>query len=95
MLVVDPERRFTVDQCLAHPWMTQSTTLVSDSTGGMAAGLSELKTESQGPARQRTRPVTPETIKAGTSGDGYPYKRNSGEATAYRKQMERVDARSL
>jgi serine/threonine protein kinase len=23
MLVVDPERRFTIDQCLAHPWLTQ------------------------------------------------------------------------
>ncbi|MBE3048630.1 protein kinase [Candidatus Bathyarchaeota archaeon] len=24
MLVVDPEQRFTIDQCMAHPWMTQT-----------------------------------------------------------------------
>lgn len=24
MLVVDPERRFTIEQCLAHPWLTQA-----------------------------------------------------------------------
>ncbi|CAI4216532.1 unnamed protein product [Parascedosporium putredinis] len=34
MLVVDPERRFTIDQCLNHPWMTQTMPGVNDSTGG-------------------------------------------------------------
>ncbi|KAI1110423.1 hypothetical protein F5Y14DRAFT_362482 [Nemania sp. NC0429] len=24
MIVVDPDKRFTVDQCIAHPWMTES-----------------------------------------------------------------------
>lgn len=24
MLIVDPEGRFTIEQCLAHPWLTQS-----------------------------------------------------------------------
>lgn len=24
MLVVDPARRFTIEQCLTHPWLTQS-----------------------------------------------------------------------
>lgn len=24
MLVVDPEKRFTIEQCLAHPWLTQA-----------------------------------------------------------------------
>lgn len=24
MLVVDPKRRFTIEQCFAHPWLTQA-----------------------------------------------------------------------
>lgn len=23
MIVVEPDRRFTIDQCIAHPWLTQ------------------------------------------------------------------------
>lgn len=23
MIVLEPERRFTIDQCIAHPWLTQ------------------------------------------------------------------------
>lgn len=33
MLVVDPERRFTVKQCMAHPWMTAGTAARGDITG--------------------------------------------------------------
>lgn len=54
MLVVDPERRFTVDQCLAHPWMTQSGPAVNDSTGGLVGGIAGLEVNRRAPVRERT-----------------------------------------
>ncbi|KAH7328770.1 kinase-like domain-containing protein [Stachybotrys elegans] len=53
MLVVDPERRFTIDQCLAHPWLTQ-TTNVNDSTNGLVGGIAGLEMNRRAPARERT-----------------------------------------
>ena len=32
MLVVNPDRRFTIDQCLSHPWMLTDTPGVNEST---------------------------------------------------------------
>ncbi|KAG6007788.1 hypothetical protein E4U21_005507 [Claviceps maximensis] len=54
MLVVDPERRFTVEQCLQHPWLTESTPDLNDSTGGLVGGVSGLKVDRRGPVRERT-----------------------------------------
>jgi serine/threonine-protein kinase Chk2 len=54
MLVVDPERRFTIDQCLAHPWLAQSNPGVNDSTGGLVGGIESLEMNRRGPARERT-----------------------------------------
>ncbi|KAK4128737.1 Pkinase-domain-containing protein [Parathielavia appendiculata] len=54
MLVVDPERRFTVDQCLAHPWLTQKPPGVNDSTNGLVSGLAGLEMSRRGPFRERT-----------------------------------------
>ena len=54
MLVVDPEKRFTVDQCLNHPWMTQSAPGVNDSTGGLVGGIQGLDVNRRGVARERT-----------------------------------------
>lgn len=53
MLVVDPEKRFTIDQCLAHPWLTQAPVNVNDSTGlvGVLAGLDVNR---RAPKRERT-----------------------------------------
>ncbi|KAI9166999.1 Eukaryotic translation initiation factor 3 subunit M [Paramyrothecium foliicola] len=54
MLVVDPERRFTIDQCLAHPWLSQSAPAVNDSTGGLVGGIAGLEVNRRAPVRERT-----------------------------------------
>ncbi|KZL84027.1 serine threonine-protein kinase chk2 [Colletotrichum incanum] len=54
MLVVDPERRFTVDQCLNHPWMTQNQPGVNDSTDGLVGGIQGLDVHRRGVTRERT-----------------------------------------
>lgn len=54
MLIVDPERRFTIDQCLAHPWLNQSTPGVNDSTNGLVGGLAGLEVNRRAPVRERT-----------------------------------------
>lgn len=54
MLVVNPEKRFTVDQCLAHPWMTQKTPGVNDSTNGLVSGIQGLEMSRRGIVRERT-----------------------------------------
>lgn len=54
MLVVDPEKRFTVDQCLAHPWMTARVPSVNDSTDGLVGGVAGLEVNRRGVVRERT-----------------------------------------
>lgn len=54
MLVVDPERRFTIDQCLEHPWLTANSPNVNDSTGGLVNGVAGLEVNRRAPERQRT-----------------------------------------
>ncbi len=54
MLVVNPEARFTIDQCLAHPWMTTSAPAVNDSTDGLVGGLAGLDVHRRGAVRERT-----------------------------------------
>lgn len=54
MLVVDPERRFTVDQCMSHPWMTQGMPGANDSTDGLVGGLRGLDVQRRGVRRERT-----------------------------------------
>ncbi|OTB07569.1 hypothetical protein M426DRAFT_317881 [Hypoxylon sp. CI-4A] len=54
MLVVEPEKRYTVDQCLAHPWLTQKALGVNDSTDGLVAGIGGLEMQRRGAIRERT-----------------------------------------
>jgi len=54
MLVVDPEKRFTIDQCLSHPWMTAGVPGVNDSTDGLVGGLAGLEVNRRGIVRERT-----------------------------------------
>lgn len=54
MLVVEPEKRFTVDQCLAHPWMTARAPNVNDSTDGLVGGIAGLEMNRRGVVRERT-----------------------------------------
>ncbi|KAI1369300.1 SMAD/FHA protein kinase [Xylaria arbuscula] len=54
MLVVEPEQRFTVDQCLQHPWLTQKMPVVADSTDGLVDGIGGLDVHRRGVVRERT-----------------------------------------
>ncbi|OLN88653.1 putative serine/threonine-protein kinase fhkC [Colletotrichum chlorophyti] len=54
MLIVDPARRFTVDECLNHPWMTQNQPSVNDSTDGLVGGFRGLEMSRRGVTRERT-----------------------------------------
>ncbi|EGS18823.1 uncharacterized protein CTHT_0054330 [Thermochaetoides thermophila DSM 1495] len=54
MLVVKPERRYTIDQCLADPWLTQQQPGVNDSTNGLVSGLAGLEVNRRGVTRERT-----------------------------------------
>ncbi|KAI1799286.1 checkpoint kinase 2-like protein [Daldinia bambusicola] len=54
MLVVEPEKRYTVDQCLDHPWITQKSLGVNDSTDGLVAGIGGLEMQRRGAVRERT-----------------------------------------
>ncbi len=54
MLVVNPEKRFTVDQCLRHPWMTGGTPNANDSTDGLVPSLAGLEVGRRGVVRERT-----------------------------------------
>lgn len=54
MLVVNPEKRFNVDQCLDHPWMTAQVANVNDSTGGLVGGIAGLDVHRRGVVRERT-----------------------------------------
>ena len=54
MLVVDAEKRFTIDQCLTHPWMTAEVPGVNDSTNGLVSGVAGLEVNRRGVVRERT-----------------------------------------
>lgn len=54
MLVVDPEQRYTIDQCMAHPWMNETAFNVNDSTDGLVGGVAGLAVNRRGLVRERT-----------------------------------------
>lgn len=54
MLVVDPAKRFSVDECLSHPWITQKITNLNDSTDGLVDGVGGLAVNKRGVHRERT-----------------------------------------
>lgn len=74
MLVVDPTKRFTVDQCLEHPWMTAKGPGVNDSTGGLVGGIAGLEVNRRGVARERTLLSSINSVQVtrvpGTNGKG-------------------------
>lgn len=63
MLVVDPEQRFTIDQCLEHPWLKHGAPGVNDSTGGLVGGLAGLEMGRRAPARERTLLASLNTVQ--------------------------------
>jgi len=54
MLTVDVEKRITVEECLEHPWTTQRTISLTDSTDGLTGALSNLDFTRRKPQRERT-----------------------------------------
>ena len=54
MLTVDVEKRITVEECLEHPWTTQSKLSLTDSTDGLTGALSNLDFTRRKVQRERT-----------------------------------------
>lgn len=54
MLTVDVENRYTIDQCLEHPWTTQKIINVNDSTEGISGGLANLNFSKRKVSQERT-----------------------------------------
>ena len=42
MLTVDVEKRYTIDDCLEHPWTTRKPLNPNDSTDGLVGGIANL-----------------------------------------------------
>ncbi|KAL6868459.1 SMAD/FHA protein kinase [Trichoderma novae-zelandiae] len=70
MLIVDPERRFTVDQCLQHPWLNANTPAVNDSTGGLVDGIGGLEVNRRAPVRERTLLASLNSVSIAAELDG-------------------------
>lgn len=54
MLTVDVEKRYTIDDCLEHPWTTQKVPNPNDSTDGLVGGVATLDFSKRKVARERT-----------------------------------------
>ncbi|PSN65618.1 serine/threonine protein kinase chk2 [Corynespora cassiicola Philippines] len=54
MLTVDVEQRITIDQCLEHPWTTQTEINPNDSTDGLTGAIANLDFSKRKPQRERT-----------------------------------------
>lgn len=86
MLVVDPEKRFTVDQCLAHPWMNSSAPAVNDSTDGLVGGVGGLEIHRRGVVRERTLLSSINTVQV----KQLPGKTGKKPVTVYKKNQRGV-----
>lgn len=85
MLVVDPERRFTIDQCLNHPWLTHSSVNVNDSTGGLVGGIAGLEVNRRAPPRERTLLSSLNSVQIAATVDG-----NKRPVKVFAKNKNRV-----
>lgn len=54
MLTVDVEKRYSIDDCLAHPWTTSKPINPNDSTDGLVGGIAGLDFSKRKIARERT-----------------------------------------
>lgn len=54
MLMIDPEKRATIDECLEHPWITQKSVSLTDSTDGLTGAMGSLDFAKRKMARERT-----------------------------------------
>lgn len=100
MLIVDPEKRFTIDQCLAHPWMQAGAPGVNDSTNGLVNGLAGLEMSRRGIVRERTLLSSINTVQVtnrvpmgGNKPDMAIKAKNPGVVTAGKKEARPADGR--
>ncbi|KAL9051440.1 MAG: hypothetical protein Q9162_006009 [Coniocarpon cinnabarinum] len=54
MLMVDAEKRLTIDECLQHPWVTQRQLDPADSTESLTGAMHQLDFSKRKPVRERT-----------------------------------------
>lgn len=54
MLTVEVEKRYTIDDCLQHPWTVQKPLNANDSTDGLVGGIANLDFSKRKVARERT-----------------------------------------
>ena len=54
MLTVDVEKRYTIDECLEHPWTVQQDFNPADSTDGLTGAMHQLDFTKRKPQRERT-----------------------------------------
>jgi serine/threonine-protein kinase Chk2 len=54
MLTVDVEKRYSIDDCLDHPWTTHKIPNPNDSTDGLVGGIANLDFTKRKVARERT-----------------------------------------
>lgn len=54
MLTVDMDKRFTIEDCLAHPWTTQGVLNPNDSTDGLVSAIANMDFTKRKMARERT-----------------------------------------
>lgn len=54
MLTVDVDKRYSIDDCLEHPWTTQKPLNMNDSTDGLVGGIAGLDFSKRKIARERT-----------------------------------------
>ena len=54
MLTVEVEKRITIDECLEHPWITQKTVGLNDSTDGLTGAMDQLDFSKRKMERERT-----------------------------------------
>jgi serine/threonine-protein kinase Chk2 len=104
MLVVDPKKRYTIDQCLSHPWLTFDPSQPNDSTNGLVSGLASLEVNRRGVTRERTLLSSINTVQVTNRvpmGDNRPDlkiysknpKTNRVPATVARKEAGPADQR--
>lgn len=63
MLTVDVSKRYTIDDCLNHPWTTHGTPNVNDSTDGLVGGIGGLDFSHRKIQRERTLLSTINEVK--------------------------------
>ncbi|KAF1997978.1 cytochrome P450 [Amniculicola lignicola CBS 123094] len=54
MLTVDVDQRYTIDECLEHPWTTLQELNPQDSTDGLTGAIANLDFSKRKPQRERT-----------------------------------------